>query len=423
MKIKYSSITKFLIGILVLMHLCFFLIPLSGTAMFSTSYISKTRMFLFLVLMAFSVIFSIVYTRSDADRVAKFEMLPLGVCCVRAIVGALQTGNAWDDTLAMVWPYLYMIIAIPLINIFCANKWKPKKAAKFLVIATSIDTLIKAFMSFYESKTGVMLWPNLVSGEMGYRNGLHRINPSALSILVIPLSFWLISKATSKREKLTYIITILIDFLYAYIIWQARSALLYKTIIIIMMLFLQQTNDKKKIVMAFMLMVGAVVLINTPTFNSFIDSFSESNKMYGDSTVARINAYAYYGAMYSKSPFWGIGRLTTSERYALGGGMLEDIGFFYGLVQFGIPMVSFYIFMFFRGIYVSIKLRRKNMADSLLCLSMTLLFIMFGVNMDPFYAFALALPFYMAFVEFVRWNNVKNNKWDKRNICQKWRKR
>ena len=63
------------------------------------------------------------------------------------------------------------------------------------------------------------------------------------------------------------------------------------------------------------------------------------------------------------------------------------------------------------------------MTDSLLCLSMTLLFIMFGVNMDPFYAFALALPFYMAFVEFVRWNNVKNNKWDKRNICQKWRKR
>ena len=255
MKIKYSSITKFLICILVLMHLCFFLIPLSGTAMFSTSYIPKTRMLLFLVLVVFSVLFSMVYTCSDANRVAKFEMLLLSVCWARAIVGALQTGNAWDDTLAMVWPYLYMIIAIPLINIFCANEWKPEKAAKFLVIATSIDTLIKAFMSFYESKTGVMLWPNLVSGEMGYRNGLYRINPSALSILVIPLSFWLISKATSKREKLTYIITILIDILYAYIIWQARSALLYKTIIIIMMLFLQQTNDKKKIVMAFMLMV------------------------------------------------------------------------------------------------------------------------------------------------------------------------
>lgn len=101
----------------------------------------------------------------------------------------------------LIWPYLYLIIAIPLINLFSAHRWGPHKVAKFLVITTSVDTLVKAFMSFYESKTGVLLWPNLVYGEMGYRNGLYRINPSALSILVIPLSFWLISK--SKRRKKT----------------------------------------------------------------------------------------------------------------------------------------------------------------------------------------------------------------------------
>ena len=58
------------------------------------------------------------------------------------------------------------------------------------------------------------------------------------------ISFWLISKAKSKREKIFYIITILIDIMYAYVIWQARSALLYKTIIVVMMIFLQQTNVK-----------------------------------------------------------------------------------------------------------------------------------------------------------------------------------
>ena len=89
--------------------------------------------------------------------------------------------------------------------------------------------------------------------------------------------------------------------------------------------------------------------------------------------------------------------------------MLEDTGFFYGLVQLGIPIVLFYIIIFARGIYISIKLRRKNITDSLLCLSMTLLFIMFGVNMDPFYAFALALPFYVSFVEYVRWDSAKED--------------
>lgn len=411
MKIKYSSITKFLILILVLMHLCFFLIPLSGTTMFSTSYITKPRMFLFLAIVSMAVILSIIYTRSDANKFIKYEIFFLGISVVRAIVGALQSGTAWDDVVGLIWPYLYLIIAIPLINLFSAHKWEPHEVAKFLVITTSIDTLVKAFMSFYESKTGVLLWPNLVYGEMGYRNGLYRINPSALSILVIPLSFWLISKSKTRKEKLFYFITILIDILYAYIIWQARSALLYKTIIILMVFFLQQTNDKKKVVTAFILMIGAVVLINTPVFNSYIDSFSANNAMYRGSSLARKNAYAYYGATYLKSPFWGVGCLPTSERYAPGvkGGMLEDTGFFYGLVQLGIPIVLFYIIIFARGIYISIKLRRKNITDSLLCLSMTLLFIMFGVNMDPFYAFALAFPFYVSFVEYVRWDSAKED--------------
>ena len=124
------------------------------------------------------------------------------------------------------------------------------------------------------------------------------------------------------------------------------------------------------------------------------------------------DGYAYYGAMYLKSPFWGVGCLATSERYAPGvaGGMLEDTGFFYGVVQLGVPIILFYIVIFFRGIYISIKLRRKNIADSRLCLSMTLLFVMFGINMDPFYAFALALPFYVSFVEYVRWNNVNETR-------------
>ena len=89
--------------------------------------------------------------------------------------------------------------------------------------------------------------------------------------------------------------------------------------------------------------------------------------------------------------------------------MLEDTGFFYGVVQLGVPIILFYIAVFFRGIYISIKLRKMNIADSLLCLSMTLLFVMFGVNMDPFYAFALALPFYVSFVEYVRWDSAKED--------------
>ena len=238
---------------------------------------------------------------------------------------------------------------------------------------------------------------------MGYRNGLYRINPSALSILVVPLSFWLIARSNKRREKAIYIITMIIDILYAYIVWQARSALMYKTIIVILMLFMQKTNDQKKIIRFFVLLTGIVIFINTPIFSNFISSFSASDSTYGGSTVARLNAIAYFMGRYSQHPILGIGCLQTVDRYAVGGGMLEDMGFLYGLVQLGIPMVIFYLVIFIRGIYVSIKLKRKSNNDSILCIALTVLFIMFGINMDTFYAFAIAVPFYLAFIEFLYW--------------------
>lgn len=399
MKIRYSTITKIILCTLVLMHLCFFLIPLAGTSMFSTSYIPKTRMLLFLVMLLCALLTGAAYRCSSSKRFLFIELTLLGVCWIRGFLGAASEGVAWDDALAQIWPYLYPLMALPLLNLFCAKKWSIENAAKFLVIVTSIDTLVKALMSYYESLTGTILWPNLVIGQMGYRNGLYRINPSALSILVIPLAVWLIAKTARKSEKLICVLAIAVDVLYAYIIWQARSAVAYKTIIIIMILSLQRVNDKKKVLRIFILLIGIAIFVNTTIFNNFIASFSESNATYGGSTTARLNAVAYFLAQYLQKPFWGIGRLSTASRYAVGGGMLEDCGLLYGLVQFGVPMALFYIVSFSRGLYVAAKIKKSDTTDRLLCMSMTLLFVLFGINIDPFYGFNLAIPFYLAIIE------------------------
>lgn len=403
MKIKVSNIVKALIGILVLLHLGVLLIPLAGTSMFSTSYITKDRMLLFLLILSLCVLIGSTYRNKMSKKYLYFELSILLICCVRGMIGSLGSGDRFIDGLYLIWPYIYPWLALPILNLLCAEKLKIENLAKFVVVSTTIDTLLKAFMSFYQSISGTILWSNLVRGEMGYRNGLYRINPSALSILVVPLSFWLIAKSNKRREKAIYIITMIIDILYAYIVWQARSALMYKTIIVILMLFMQKTNDQKKIIRFFVLLTGIVIFINTPIFSNFISSFSASDSTYGGSTVARLNAIAYFMGRYSQHPILGIGCLQTVDRYAVGGGMLEDMGFLYGLVQLGIPMVIFYLVIFIRGIYVSIKLKRKSNNDSILCIALTVLFIMFGINMDTFYAFAIAVPFYLAFIEFLYW--------------------
>lgn len=403
MKIKVSNIIKVVIGIFVFMHLGILLIPLAGTSMFSTSYITKDRMLLFLSMLLFCVFMGSMYGNRTSRRFIYVELSILLVCCIRGMVGAINSGSRTIDGLYLIWPYLYPCLALTLLNLLCAEKYKIENMAKFIVISTTIDTLLKAFMSFYESISGTILWSNLVHGEMGYRNGLYRINPSALSILVVPLSFWLILRSNRKKEKIVYMATMMIDVLYAYIIWQARSALMYKTIIIVLMIFMQKTNDKKKIVRFFLLLIAIVIFVNLPVFSNFIGSFSASDSTYGGSTTARLNAIAYFMSRYIQHPILGIGCLQTIDRYAIGGGMLEDMGFLYGLVQLGIPMIIFYLVTFIRGIYVSMKLKRKSNTDSVLCIALTVLFIMFGINMDTFYAFAIAVPFYLAFVEFFYW--------------------
>lgn len=377
------------------------MVPLARIEIFSTSYLNKTRALLFLLMIVTSVILG---SRSKMRSQQIFVFIEVGLlmlCMLRALIVDMQAGLKWDDTLEKALPYLYPLMAFPLINLFCTGRWKPENCARILVIACTVDTLMKTVMSFFEARSGVLLWPNLVLGSMGYRNGLFRINPCALTVIVIPLGFWLLNKADKMWEKLIYLGVIGLDLLYAFVIWQARSALMYKTIILVVLFFLQRTTDKKRIIRFMVLIIGIIIFVNTPVFNNFVDSFSASDAEHGGSTVYRIIALDYFIAQYFKDPIWGTGLLDFKQRTH--GGTLEDLGFLYGLVQLGIPMIAFYAMLFSRSVYVAIAKMRRYPDERLLLIAMPFLFVMFGINIDTFYMFGLTVPFFIAFVEYNAW--------------------
>lgn len=405
MKIRYSSISKFLIYTLVLMHLCYFLIIFGGTTLFADSYVSKSRMMLFVIMMLLAMVFGLIYSSHGERRFINFELAILFVSIVRGYIGALIDGYAWDNALSMVNPYIYSALAIVIFDLLINGQWKFETLLSFLVIATSVDTVVRAIDSVYENLAGSLLWSNIVYGEMGYRNDLYRIQPSTLDLLVIPTAYYLYLKSTSKARKTTFLVCVIINFLYTLVIWQARSALIYKVLLLIVLLVLNGKLTKRKLIM---LMIGGILVvaaINTTYVESLIDSFSVTNKELGGSTTARFNAMGYYLLMYSESPVLGVGLLTTVDRYAAGGGMLEDIGFIYGLVQLGIPIILFYITVFIRGIFVAVRIRKKDIKESQLCIGLTLIYVMFGINIDMFYGFSFSVPFYLAIVEYVNWKH------------------
>ncbi len=419
MRITSSKITKYLIILVVLLHLGILLIPLARIEIFASSYINKTRTLLFVLTMLTAVAAGSVRKMKSQSYFIYVEIGLLAICWIRAFIGDFASGLKWDDTLEKLLPYLYPIMALPLLNLFCTKGWKKESCALFLIVVSTIDSLLKAFMSFYESVSGKILWPNIVVGSMGYRNGLFRINPTPLSILVIPLAFWLFTKTDRRWMKIVCILTIGVDLIYAYVIWQARSALLYKTILLVALFIFQRTTDKKRVIRYLILITAVIIIINLPFFNNFLDSFSESNAEYGGNTTYRKYALEYYVQLFFQKPFWGVGLLDYTQRRSPLGGTLEDVGLIYSIVQLGIPMLAFYLTMFSRSIYVALIKLRNHHEERLLLLSVTLLYILFGINIDTFYMYGLTVPFYIAFVEYFYWETSCETRklWPHTSVC------
>ena len=403
LKIRVGSISKIIIELLVLMHLCYFLMVFRGTRLFADSFVPKTRMVLFFFMIGISIIASVHYLKKSSMKFLAFEMLLLVISWINGYNSVLVKGYKWDDALALLRVYIYPIVAIAVIPLLTSGIWRFEKLLKFLAVATSIDTLARAVNSFAEHFTGVFPWPNLIYGEMGYRNGIYRINPSNLDILVIPIAFYLLSKAETKSAKRWCAVGIIINYLYALVIWQARSAIVYKTIVLIVLFYTQRKLDKKKVIWLIFGVIASVIIFNFPFFNEFLDSFSTANGEYGGSTSYRLNAIAYYMSMYSKNMIWGTGLLNVDQRIATGGGALGDIGFLYSIIQLGVPIIAFYIVIFGRAIYVAIKNSYYDSGKSRLIMGITLICMLFGVNIDTFYGFALSVPFYLTIVEYTAW--------------------
>lgn len=401
MIIRKSTVSKILIMLLVLMHLCFFQILFENSALFKDAFISKPRGMLFLLMVFLSVL--CVYSLHEVyrSRFLQFEIVILILLWARAAVGGMQDGYAWGEVVVLLRPYIYPILAIPLYKLLQSERWSVAAVAKFIVLAATIDTAARMADSLSMSFTGSLIWPNLVNGDMGYRNEIYRINPCTLNVIVVPLAYYLYRTSDRMSKRVFWLLCIVFDIVYTLYFWQARSAAIYKIALLIILFYTDRTSSKKKIIRMLLGVIAVAIILNTPIVSSFLGTFSESNQVYGGSTSARINAIAYFSIQYLKNPILGIGLLPTDLRYAVGGGMLEDLGFLYGIFQLGFLMILFYVFCFGRGIYVYFKVRRFDHDSAQLIIAMSSLFIMFGINIDSFYLFALAIPIYIGITEHI----------------------
>lgn len=406
MKIKISLIMKFVYVLLILLQFSFFKLLGNQIPIFSTEYDQYPMVIFYVACVVFLLILGSVYA-VRATYLKTTCILCFAASCLGIYNAISENGVELMTALSIGIEYIYLMIAIPLYYLLVWEKWDFRKLLNLLLIFGVGAYAIRWGISFYCSISGTVVFGNIAreSASSGWiRNGILRVNPPFIGIIIVPIAYYLATTVTKTIHKTLYYLSIIIVVAYTIQVHQARSLMIYQLMTIVILFEVEKVNDKKKLLRMAVLLVGIIVLVNTEWFGSLVDSFSESNADYGGSTTARINALAFFGARYLNSPIFGIGFLErNSQKLTTISGDISDIGMLRSVFMLGIPIIIVFIMIFIRGFYVYNKANKAGMQnEALLVLGMTISVIMTGINIDLFVGiFSFGIPFYMAITEYV----------------------
>lgn len=406
MKIKYSSIIKLNITLLLIMQLSYTKLLGKAIPIFSTSYISNPLVIFYLCIGIITIVLSGFYSYFNG-KVLFSEMMIMAVIIIVALYNTAEKYNTtkFIYIIAFGLNYMYFFLAIPIYRMLRKDKKYFNKLLRTLAALCAGSYIIRAAISLTYVYTGVDVLPAIAleGASVGWiRNGILRINPPCIGIIYLPVIFYLYSEAKKIRQRVLYIGMMVLGIWYMMYITQARSMMIYQACILVFLLMLKnKRNSKKGIIATIVIICFCVVLINSPAVEELFESFSEKNASMGGSTTARLNAIEYFGLKFLKNPFTGIGFLLGTDTRVPIGGDISDIGLLRSIYMLGLGMMILYIVLFCRGIFVSYKIRKYDSNLSILVIGMTFLIMLTDINIDCFWdVFAFAMPFYVAIVEY-----------------------
>ena len=405
MKIKISTIEKTSIVFFLLMQLSYFKLFGNVLNWFAYSFNPKPLQIFYFVMVLTLALLGIRHLK-HTSRVFWLEI----VCCIfpTTVNIFIEVNNGADlsDLMGFILPFWYVLLAVPVLRLLQSGQWEFDKMIKTLIILIIGSLCIRMVIVFYYSISGITLFPNIAmegAVENWVRNGRLRVNPSSLSILLIPLSYYWILQHPKKR--LLGIVGIIVGLLYPGYATQARSMMLYGIVTVGAMYLFQNVSEKMKLFRYFAIIIIFVIVVNTKQFNTFFDSFSATNAETGLSTSVRLAAIAYYGGMFLKNPMWGNGFTRTVYSGNMVIGHITDIGIIGVLFQVGILIGVFYLVLIIGGL-AQIHKKQNDNNIQLLIFGCSVAILLSEINIDCFIGlFALSIPFIIAITEYYREEN------------------
>lgn len=410
MEIKYSTLLRVLVEVMLIMKLGFVKLLGSWIPMFSYAYDTYPECILYLIMTIICVLFALGISK---ERVGVYLRFELGVVLVIVIAGIIH-GLKWNNmelmaAVSTAMPFVYLFLAYPIYILLKREYWTIDKMFDFLLFWGTMAYMLKIINCASWYFNGQVVWGNLISNANWILNGSLRINPPCMGLLIIPISYYMFINQNEKKKRKKYLLPIIVALVYSAVVHQARSILLYQIITLVAMSVFGRVSSKKKFIRYCILIIAAILVINTSFFDSFVNSFSPDNSVSGQSTVARINAIVLFASKYASHPFWGMGFLSDADKtvgaISSGMGHLDDIGMLGVFFMLGIPLFLLAILIVGRSLYVSYKTRKKYYNFSLLLFGMSMILLVTGINISWFNGiYAFAIPFYLGIVEYIKRN-------------------
>ena len=301
-------------------------------------------------------------------------------------------------------PFLYILLVYPFVYLISDKNYR-EKLLNSIVILSVISLIMKTIVwwSFNYREIDLMHYVLFEENNVWQRNGLIRIRSSSFDALVISLS--LRNYFFNRKNKLLSVLIIAFLLWYANYVMQSRALLVSIAATIFFTLTFRKTVGWKKCVTIIFLTIVAVVILQSRSFNEFVNSFDLSTY----STNIRLQGFKFYINKVKNHVLLGLIPLNTYESIKEGNWRyyISDLGMISKFFEYGI--IGFIIFNipFIRNMYLNI---RKFKGKNIISLSMGGFILLCSYLSNDVYItkFILALPILIAWTEVAYKENLQD---------------
>lgn len=306
-----------------------------------------------------------------------------------------------------------LVLSLPIYEIINYRKETFFKKINIIGITiTSIKTLSWLIYNFFHCNLGFTLlggkeeWVRSI-GSIAFS----RMSGTFLDGFMFAFSVVIVMSSNSLLKKYIYALEAIFLYLYAGIVYQSRTLLIFYTFSLLVAVFYKNIHSNNKLKMiSFLSIILIVFLVGREYLGNFISSFS-LNGDNGASTYTRIVEYQYYHSLWTQNNIniWlGFGMqpdLTVVQSVeGLIRSYMSDIGIPIILYEFGIIGLLVALIPFINGFILMIKCFVKSFSRmNFFFITLTSYYLISISNFNPYYVAQYELlPIYIGIILYVR---------------------